>query len=298
MLIMTTNTQICIQSNRLVEASYRITTMENFLIRYANYQARETQRGLDPMTQCEIDIQDFAKTFEIEDTSNLYRDLKASISNLFDREITIKHNHPQTGEPITTTTRWISSKTYCDGRGYLAVRFAPLVIPFITRLDKDNPYTITDLKQIGKLTSSYAVRFYELAKQYEKIAIRTISISDLREMLNLQTEYTDFRDLKKRVIDPAIRQINQHTDIKIGTKLGTKDELLYEQNRIHRKIDSITIKIRSNKAQPTKQARFNLPQSQKLTPQFIEKNALPGQSWEQASKYCQTLLDRKKHDHS
>ena len=288
---MTTKTQLCVQSHRLVEASYRITTMENFLIRYANYQARETQKGLDPMTQCEINIQEFAQTFEIEDTSNLYRDLKSAMTTLFDREITIKHKDPKTGEPLTTTTRWISSKTYSDGNGYLAVRFAPLVIPFITRLDKDNPFTVTELKQIGKLSSSYAIRIYELAKQYQTIATRTIKISELREMLDLKDEYEDFRDLKKRVIDPAIKQINQHTDIKIGTKLGTKEEQLYEQNRLHRKIDSITIKIRSNKAQPTKQARFNLPQ--KVTKEFIQQHAQPGQSWEQATQHAQNLLDRQ-----
>jgi plasmid replication initiation protein len=170
------------------------------------------------------------------------------MDTLFDREITIDHKHPETGEPVKTTTLWISSKTYSDGLGYLAVRFAPLVIPFITRLSADHPYTPTDLKLIGKLTSGYAIRIYELAKQYQTIGVRTITIAELRKIFDLKDEYEDFANLRRRVIDPAIKQINQFTDIKIGTK----DEL-YKQNRRNRKIDSITFKISSAKAKLIKQ---------------------------------------------
>ena len=79
----------------------------------------------------------------------------------------------------------------------------------------DSRYTYYYLNQIANLTSMYAVRIYEMLMQWRKKKIvPSIGIEELRERLGIaENEYPRIFDLKKRVLDVAIKQINEHTDI-------------------------------------------------------------------------------------
>jgi len=86
------------------------------------------------------------------------------------------------------------------------------------------------IKNIIPMRSKYAIRLYELLKQYEKIGERTFSIDEFREKIGtrvyvvdsrsqekeiLKDEYKQFIDLRRRVIETAIKEINKYTDIEI-----------------------------------------------------------------------------------
>lgn len=46
-------------------------------------------------------------------------------------------------------------------------------------------------------------------------AERTIALPRLREMLDLGDKYESVKNLRVRVIDPAIKEINTHTDLRV-----------------------------------------------------------------------------------
>ena len=256
--------ELVVKSNRLVEASYRLTLVEQQIILFAICRAREEQRGLSPDSPVTISAKDFAAQFGTEEGGNVYRQLKEAMSTLFERHVVIHDIRPETGKPRSTKTRWISTASYIDGDGAIQLIFAPLVIPYITRLESE--FTAYRLEKIGQLSSVHAVRLYELLLQYMGIGHREFEIPRLKETLGLEGEYSDVIDFKKRVIDSSVKQINTHTDITTS----------YTQRKTGRNVTHLNFKIDAKEAAPKAVKRPS------LTRAYVEKHALPGESWEVA----------------
>lgn len=232
-----TSNQYVVKSNRLIEASYRLTLREQQIILYAIMQARETQTGLTWQKPCEINVIEFAKAFQITH-SEVYNEAKQAIKTLFDRSVTTYSE--MNGHEVVTHTRWISQRVYSDNNGHLSLTFAPEVVQYITRLETE--FTRYELTQIGQLTSVYAVRLYELMKQYQTAKKREITIEWLKTHLQIQNEYEQFDNFKRRVIDMSIKQINQHTDLSVKATMVKKG----------RKAHAFEFTIKAKNTQPAK----------------------------------------------
>ena len=101
-----------------------------------------------------------------------------------------------------------------------------------------------ELKQVVGLQSEYAIRLYELIIQWRSVGKTSqISLVELREKLGLVDEYQRIEAFKRRVLDLAITQINEHTDI-------TSE---YEQHKQGRVIIGFTFKfkVKKNKGKTT-----------------------------------------------
>jgi plasmid replication initiation protein len=229
--------QYVVKSNRLIEASYRLTLREQQIILYAIMQARETQTGLTWQKPCEINVIEFAKAFQITH-KDIYDEAKQAIKTLFDRSVTTYSE--MNGHEVVTHTRWISQRVYSDKNGHLSLTFAPEVVQYITRLETE--FTRYELTQIGQLTSVYAVRLYELLKQYQTAKKREITIEWLKTHLQIQNEYKEFHNFKSRVIDMSIKQINQHTDLSVKATMVKKG----------RKAHAFEFTIKAKPTQPAK----------------------------------------------
>ena len=209
---MSVKKELVVKSNRLVEASYRLTEIEMQIVLYSICRSREDGVGLSPKDPLTIRADDFAARFGTN-TSMVYGQLKNAMDTLYKRTLIIRDEDPKTGKPRVVETRWISDKAYIDGAGQIQITFAHKVIPFISQLEGDfTPYL---LKQIGRMTSVYAVRLYELLLQYLKFGKREISIVWLKDALQI-TGYDALKDLKRRVIDVAVDQINKYSDINVS----------------------------------------------------------------------------------
>jgi hypothetical protein len=65
------------------------------------------------------------------------------------------------------------------------------------------------------LRSKYAITLYEILEAYanRKHPICTVDLDDLQNWMKVPaTAYPDWRELKKRVIEPAVREINEHAE--------------------------------------------------------------------------------------
>ena len=256
-------TELVVKSNRIIEASYRLSLVEQQIILFAICRSREEQRGLSPHSWLTIDAEGFAKQFGT-DKKNAYRQLQEAASTLYDRSITLHDIDPDTGEPRKIETRWIEAKARIDNAGRIQLMFASLVIPFITRLGDDGGFTSYRLEKIGGMSSAHAVRLYELLVQYLTAGSREIEIAWLRETLQLDGQYTALKDLKLRVIDLAVDQINEHSDIDVS----------YTQRRTGRTITHLIFDIKA-KPEP-KKAKTEKPY---VAPAGgSDARALPGES--------------------
>ncbi|WP_243374514.1 replication initiation protein [Geotalea sp. SG265] len=77
-------------------------------------------------------------------------------------------------------------------------------------------YGVIDLQQMSKMMSKYSLALYELAKDYLNVEIPRMSVEDFRKIMGIEPHlYGRFGDLKQRVLDPAVDEVNAKTDINI-----------------------------------------------------------------------------------
>lgn len=121
---------------------------------------------------------------------------------------------------------WMFQKVeYIKGQGCLEIVLSKFIRPYLFEL-KDN-FTSYQLHSALKLSSKYAKRIYQLASQWKDIGeTKAYTINELKLMLKLKDphgkqpeQFEKFSQFKARVLDIAMRQINEHTDIKINYNL-------------------------------------------------------------------------------
>lgn len=231
--------EIVVKSNRLIEASYKLTMVEQQLILFAITQAREQHVLLTQDTVISIDAHAFARQFELNPDS-VYSQLKEAADHMFDRYVVISDTHEKTGKPRRRRSRWIHEVGYVEGAGVVEICFTKRVIPYITRLEQQ--FTSYRLASVSRMTSLYAIRVYELLAQYARLGERRFALAELKKMLGIEKEYSLIHDFKARVLDVAVRQINKHSDLKVA----------YSQRKNGRVVAEIIFSIQSKDAKPSK----------------------------------------------
>jgi len=207
---MANKNDLVVKSNRLVEASYRLTLAEQRIILLAITEARRTQKGLSEENLLMVRAVDYAAMFEIPE--NLaYEQVREAAKTLFRRYVVFYELNPNTGKTDMVEVRWVSSVKYLDGEGTIQFRFAHEMVPHITRLEAR--FTRYKLEKVAGMSSIYAIRLYELLVQWGSVGKREIELQWLKKVLSLEKEYPSIKDFKKWVIDVAVAQINEHSDL-------------------------------------------------------------------------------------
>ena len=287
---------LVVKDNALMNASYNLDLVEQRLILLAIIEARENQKGITADSMLEIHASSYMNHFNVE-KHTAYEVLKTACKDLFNRQFTYQ-TLSKKGNLETVLSRWVSRVSYVESEATVKITFAPDVVPLITRLEQH--FTSYEIEQVAHLTSRYAVRLYELLIQWRSIGkTPKFEINDLREQLGLTIEdYPRIDNLKRRVLDTAVSQINEHTDILVG----------YEQHKIGRVITGFSFTfITTKKAQKKdvmSQSKSKNISSGKTDENDIEallknkawvsQRAQAGESWEQArSRLRQDALNGK-----
>ena len=204
---------LVVKSNQLNSAVQNLSLPELRIIQLAIVDARETGKGLDTKTPLRIDAMRYAQAFDTT-RQNAYILMKQSEETLFNRRFTY-FDHEK--KPIKS--RWLQDVRYLDDEGAIEVCFTRLVVECITRLDgAEQFFTQYLLSQTSKLNSVYSVRLYELLIQW-KTAGKTpvFELALFRGQMGLdEGEYKAMNDFKKRVLDLAVSEINEKTDLTVS----------------------------------------------------------------------------------
>ena len=158
------------------------------------------------------------------DQYNAYRDLKTASERLFERKIRLQLDN---GKELLT--RFVQSVIFDPEAGAVNIRFATDIYPYLSELEKN--FTKYRLANIVQLTSVYAVRLYELLICWlgQGLHNKEFDIDDFRRLMGVDDKYSQFGQLKDRVITPALEQINEFTDHQIRVsyrKVGQYSALL------------------------------------------------------------------------
>lgn len=265
--------ELVVKSNKLIEASFMLSINEQRMILLAITRVRRN-KALDANMQFVVSAQDMVSIFGLE-PKNAYRDLEMAAKKLFNRYITLDAPDPDFPKLKYTTTRWISSIGYIPDEGRVVLMFAQKIVPYLSLLESQ--FTKYKLVFIAKMTSSYAIRLYELLVQWRSIGKREVGVDWLKQQFQIEDKYKAIKDLKKDVIDIALSQINTHSDLTVS----------YTQRKTGRVVTHFTFVFSPKTAvEPKPRAKKKPPQGETIHGVLktdIERLARAGESYEQAA---------------
>ena len=268
--------ELIVKDNALINASYNLDLVEQRLILLAIIEARENGQGINANEPLTIHAESYIHQFGVH-RNTAYQALKDACDDLFARQFSYQFKNER-GNIEHVKSRWVSEVRYVDADAVVKLIFAPAVVPLITRLEER--FTKYDIDQISGLSSAYSVRLYELLIQWRSSGkTPVIDLTDFRKRIGvLDTEYKRMAQLKERVLNLAIQQINEHTDIIVDYKQQKAGRVIIGFSfTFTQKKHPIDVTPKTQKAKPKPTEDLNtLLQDKK----FLEKHARAGESWD------------------
>ena len=215
--------ELIVKHNKLIEANYKLTLQEQKLILTL---AREITKDDKCFKKCSFTVEELSDILGL-DKKGYYSELKEITKSLISRVIQIK-------EPDgLLQVAWLNSAKYYHNQGIVELSFSNDLKPYLLQLGSH--FTKLEFNQMVSLNSVYAVRIYELCKQYEKLKERIMEISELKTILGIEKEkaYKLYGNIKLKILSIAEREINEKTDLKVS----------FEEIKTVRKVTAVRFKI-------------------------------------------------------
>jgi plasmid replication initiation protein len=204
---------VVVKSNKVVEAGYRLSLYEQRILLSCIAQIN-SKGGLTIEDKFEVSAQEIVKLYSVTDLDTVYLMLKEAVDKLSERWIIISDPDPDVPQTKTRRMRWVTTVDYQPGEGKVLLRFNFDMIPYLTLLKRE--FTQYKLQSVTKFKSAYSIRLYELLMQWKKFGKREVEVDWLKNQLQVEDNYPRMFDFKKNVIDIAIKEINEHSDIHIN----------------------------------------------------------------------------------
>lgn len=203
------------QSNDLVTASYSMSIVEKELLLacISKIDSRpDRPEQVTPKTKFIVSVDTMKELFFTEkNRDNAFRDIKNAGNRLFEREVTIR-----LGDNKYLRTRFVSGILFDPDKSQITVTFAEDILPYLTELSAN--FTKYKLYEVAEFSSAYSIRLYELIVmwinqfQYKK----EFDLYEFKELMGAQGKYKQFTQLRERVIETAINEINEKTNYKVS----------------------------------------------------------------------------------
>ena len=229
------NNQLVIKDNILVEASYSLELVEQRILLLSIITARENNQKIELGKPLTIHANKYAEVFNV-DKKSAYDVLKSGADGLIGKSFRYYENNK------LSKSNWVDTVAYVENGGFIEIKFTSKVVAFISELERR--FTSYEISQVANLKNRYSIRLYESLIQYRSTGKLNISLNDLRLRLGLlENEYYQMSMFKKRVLDLAVSQINEHTDISVK----------YEQQKQGRTITGFNFSFKQKASKATAQ---------------------------------------------
>lgn len=260
---------VVVKANSLIEASYRLSIDEVRILALTigTMDPRLNQKTFD------FTVADFVREFPEISMDNAYKQIQAAIKRIYERSV-----RAEDGSRVTEF-RWVSSRTYFKKEGRFRIAMTDEVMPYLTQLK--GQFTQYQLKNIAYFNSVHSIRIYELVTQYRSVGYREITVEDLKKWLQVEENYSRWNNFKARVLDPAITEINDKSDLLIDVEQIKRGRSVYALN--------FTITPKKN-AVKTELKRPPFPHKNKYGKYVTLKKENPRESSHEYSVYARDCL--------
>lgn len=190
-----------IKGNPLIEAKFELTPIQTKLFLFLLAKLDTTKNSFEPMI---VVVKDFQKFIGSKGDS-LYHHLKKEVEKMIGKRVYYKD------DGVELNSSLISGYMYLENEGAFLVEFPSLLKPFLLQL-KEN-FTVIDIRNILGLDSSYAMRFYEICKEKERLKTFDYTVEQLKEMFSIENKYKNYFDFKVKVIIQARNELKENSEL-------------------------------------------------------------------------------------
>lgn len=195
-----------VKSNDLIQNSrFQLALQEQKIILYMISKVKPDD---DSFIEQEFSVLEFCQVCGIEPNSGKnYKNVKDAIKTLADKSAWIML---ESGTEILV--RWINKAWINKNSGIVKIRLDDDMKPYLLQLQER--FTQYELIYTLAMRSQYSIRLYELLKSYEYQHRKIFNLDDLKRILSAEN-YTRFPDFKRKVLDIALREINDLSDLNV-----------------------------------------------------------------------------------
>lgn len=205
------------------------------------------QPGDDDFTEYDFSANEFCRACGLDHVGGRQADLiKAALEDLADAKIRYRGSRwIPIGDGWETMLHWIEKPYFHPNSGTIRVRLDKDMKPFLLHLRTQ--FTKYELIWTLQLTGRYSIRLYELccAYQFDKLRpySRKIRLGELKKRLDAEV-YKRWPDFRRRVLDPAVNEINDKTDRQIRYDTVTGPRGVVEELILHMELKENVDRLR------------------------------------------------------
>jgi plasmid replication initiation protein len=192
-----------VMQNRMLQVFNQMTLDEKRLLILASPVARLIDATQDDAI--EVTAKEFADACGIE-TDSAYSQIQEASEKIMGRLLKYRNER---GKKVTV--QWVIRSVYENG--YVSLWFTKEVLIMLKVFDEHNPFTKYKKDEVLKLKLEYSIDLYHLSKKHEKMKSWIMTLDEIRDDFALSKSYSRINNLKSRVIDPAVKEISDKTDI-------------------------------------------------------------------------------------
>ena len=245
------------KANKLIESKYSRGLIETRIVDACIAKINSMEK-MTPDRYYEISVADLLEATECTNADFVYQQMKNAARNLSKQQLYLPD--------LIQWINWFGDVRYVEKEGKIALTFTPAIAPYLFGIDGNvTHYTSYMQSQTLQFKGSYSHRIYEFLRQWKGndsvvTVYKEFSLEELKRRLELDEQYSRIDDLKRRVIDPAVEEINQYSDIFVE----------YEQRKAGRRVTHFCFSISPNKNNKNKKPKKSKPaaKDKQLIPDF------------------------------
>lgn len=264
------------KNNALVKARYDINTYENKLFILLLHRLQKVN---DTTCMCSIKVSEIKGRLNARSVRSK-KEITSLLSNLRKRPIYFKDKKDRWAE-----YGFINGFKYDDDNDSFIIESSEEVQSLLISYLKDG-YTPINMEVWLSLKSSYAQRLYDLLRLWSgSKRVINYNLQELKELLMLENKYPQYAEFKRRVLEPAKKELNStgmfkitYEEIKVGKKVESinfivedLDKRIYFSNK---KPDEKIIKLESEEYKVSKEIKEEVKQEKIIKEPYIPNKKL------------------------
>ena len=246
------------KDNRMIQKGlFSMNLMENKAL---NYLVSKIKPNDPPGKIYTFNCQEFQALLNWSTAADSYGRVKIMLQNLGDMSWWLDNVIDESGKPKDKLLRWFHITNLDPGTGDIELSFHEETFPYLCELqegrEKGNYFTAYKLQNVTLMKHVYSPRIYELLKSYQfnnqkwtfengtgtdfdiqrRIADTVIDKKSRKSKIQVPKGWANWHIFKRDVLDPAVKEINLYTDIKVAY-IGKKEDIHHKKTRAIRTIE-------------------------------------------------------------
>jgi plasmid replication initiation protein len=235
---------LVVKHNSIIQKTrYSLSTQQQKVLLYT---ISKIQPGDDDFKEYVFELKDLCILFGIDNHGQNYDNFRDNVKKLADASFWLLDK-----DRNSVLVRWFSKVIISNDNTKVNIRFDADLKPWL--LELAGQFTQYELSNTLLMKSRYSIRIYEILKSYEAIGMYKTDLETLKVLLDCAGDYKIIGDFKRRVLDVAMAEINEYSDLEVEyTLLRTNrayTHIMFSINRKDRDRQVITMLKNS--------ARFN-----------------------------------------